>query len=435
MLRQVTGALRESFQPLELRNFRIYMGGQAVSLLGTWMQITAQSWVVWEISRSTAALGIVGMIGFAPLLLLGPLAGVLADRWDRRRILQVSQTMAMLQAFVLAALVQTGTVALWHVYILAALLGAVAALDMPAQQAFIGDLAGITQIRKAVVLNTMVFQVSRMLGPVLAGAVIATFGTATAFWLNGVSFLAVIGSLMVVRAHQVRRPASGSPWGEFLEGLRFVRRQPRMQDLLVLSVLITFFGISAFTVLPAVTTEALRGRAGVLGLLLGASGAGSLAGVLFVVPVAQQIRRTGLVIGIAAVWSGAWLALFSFSRSVPLSALAMFLNGAAFPVVLTTVNALIQVMAPPDMRGRLLTTLLMVTFGAQPLAALVVGYVAQLFSPTTAVGLNGGLMALGALVLLAVRPGLRHWEATARPAPPREGGDRAGLQGEAVKVS
>jgi hypothetical protein len=246
--------------------------------------------------------------------------------------------------------------------------------------------------------------------------VIASFGAATAFWLNGASFLAVIGSLLAVRARQVRKTGASRPLVEFLEGLRFVRRQPRIQELLALSVLMTFFGISAMTILPAVTTEALRGRADVLGLLMGASGAGALVGVLFLVPVVQQLRRPGPVIGSAAVWAGIWLTLFSLSRWLPFSALAMLANGAAFPVVLTTANGLVQLMAPADMRGRLLTSLLMVTLGTQPLAALAVGYLAQVVGPIRAVEVNGLLMALGAVAVLALRPGLRYWDVSPAPA-------------------
>ncbi len=434
MTGQIIAALRESFSPLRLRNFRLYLGGQVISLVGTWMQITAQSWVVWDLSHSPAALGHVGMLGFLPLLLLGPWAGVLADRLDRRRILLVSQTMAMLQAFLLAVLVSTGWIQIWHVYVLAALLGTVAALDMPAQQAFIGDLSGMQQIRKAVVLNTMAFQVSRTLGPVLAGVVIATLGTATAFWLNGASFLAVLGSLLMVRAHQVRKTAAGTAVAEFLEGLRFVRRQPRLQDLIAFTVLLTFFGISAMTILPAVTTVALRGKADVLGVLMGASGAGALVSVLLVVPLAQQIRRTGLVIGAAAIWTGVWLTLFGFSRALPFSVLAMFLSGVAFPVVLTTATGLIQFMAPADMRARLVTTLLVVSFGAQPLAALAVGYSAQVLGPVAAVKVNGVLMTLGALALLTFRPALRSWVVGAMPSAASDAGERVAMRGEPVKA-
>src|SRR2546426_6903322 len=195
----------DSFLPLRNWNLRVYLSGQAISLIGTWMQVTAQAWVVWSLTHSTTALGLVAMLGTLPILLLGPWTGVWAAALDRSRVLVATQMGAMVLAATLAVLVQTGAIQVWHVYIFATLLGIVTALDMPAQQAFIGDLSGMEQVRQAVVINNMLFQVSRMLGPALAGLVVAQLGAAPAFWLNGVSFLAVIGRLLMVRADQVRR--------------------------------------------------------------------------------------------------------------------------------------------------------------------------------------------------------------------------------------
>jgi MFS family permease len=373
------------------------------------MQVTAQTWVVWTLSHSTAALGVVAMLGSLPILLLGPWTGLWADTLDRRRLLVATQVSAMLLAVALGVLVHTGTIQVWHVDVLATLLGIVTALDMPAQQAFIGDLSGMDQVRQAVVINNMLFQASRMVGPALAGLVVAQLGAAPAFWVNAASFLAVIASLLVVRAHQVRRAGTAS-LGGFSEALQFIRGHPRAQDLIALTVVVTFFGISVMNILPAVAGGVLLGNADVLGLLMGASGAGALTGALLVVPSVTQIRRTGLVVGSAAIWTGLWLAIFSFSTWVPFSALSMYLGSLAFPVVLTTANGTLQMLAPQDMRARLLSVLLMVSFGAQPFAALLVGYSAQILGTQSAVLANGFLMAVGAIALLALRPALRRWE-------------------------
>ncbi|HET7090812.1 MAG TPA: MFS transporter, partial [Anaerolineae bacterium] len=186
-------AFRQSFSPLRIRNFRIYLGGQAISLVGTWLQMTAQGIVVYELSQGAATpLGIVGMLSTLPILILSPWTGVWADRLDRRRLLIGTQVGAMLLAFSLAVLTQTGLIQLWHVYVLASLLGIFSAIDFPAQQAFIGDLSGMTEVRKAVNLNGITLQASRMLGPALAGYMIGALGAASAFWLNGLSFMAVI---------------------------------------------------------------------------------------------------------------------------------------------------------------------------------------------------------------------------------------------------
>lgn len=401
--------LIDSFAPLRNRNLRVYLSGQAISLIGTWMQVTAQAWVVWSLSRSTAALGVVAMLGTLPILLLGPWTGVWADTLDRRRLLVATQVSAMVLAIALAGLVQSGVIQVWHVYVLATLLGIVTALDMPAQQAFIGDLSGMDQLRQAIVVNNMLFQASRMVGPALAGLVVARLGEAIAFWVNGASFLAVIASLVMVRARQIRRAGAADLSG-FSEAVQFIRRHPRAQDLIVFTVIVTFFGISVMNILPAVAAQALHGNADVLGLLMAASGAGALTGVLLVVPLVQQVRKTGLVVGGAAIWTGLWLTIFSSSTWLPVSAASMFIGSMAFPVVFTTANSTLQIMAPPDMRARLLSALLMVSFGAQPIASLLVGSAAQLLGALSAVRANGLLMAGGAAALLALRPALRSWE-------------------------
>ncbi len=414
-MRNIFSTLWDSFSPLRLRNFRLYLGGQAISLLGTFMQITAQSWVVWQLSHSTTALGLAAMLSSLPILFLGPWAGVWADRLDRRRVLIASQTSAMILAFAFAVLVQMNAIQLWHIYALSLLLGIVNALDMPTQQAFIGDLSGMSQVRKAVVVNAMIIQIGRMLGPALAGFAIGVLGVATAFWLNGLSFLAVIASLLAVRATQVRGTSTASVIEEYREGLRFIWSEPRIQDLLVFTILITLFAFPVINILPAVTTEILRREADVLGLLLASSGAGALVGTLLVAPVVQPLRRTGLVLGSAVAWAGVWEILFSLSAWLPLSLIGMFLVSLTIPVVLTTASGLMQTFAPPTMRARLLSTLLMVTFGIQPVASLLIGVSADHLGTSLAIRVNGVLMVVGTILLLVIRPKLREWEASHQP--------------------
>jgi predicted MFS family arabinose efflux permease len=401
----------DSLGPLRIRDVRIYMAGQTVSLIGIWMQQTAQSWVVWELSGSGTALGLAAMLSFLPLLILGPFMGVLADRLDRRRVLLATQTAAMALAFVFGALVQTGLIQLWHVYVLAAALGVVGALDFPATQAFIGDLAGMERVREAIILNATIFQVSRMVGPAFAGWAIGYLGTASAFWANGVTFLAVIGSLLVIRGHQVRRASSGRPSAEIREGFRFVRTQPRVQDLFIFAILVTFFGISSIIILPAVVSRVFGGGAEMLGFLLASSGAGALVGAILVTPLAQRSRRTGRMLAACVLWSGAWLVLLSFTRAFPSAAVAIFFVSLTIPVVMTTANGLLQIMAPPNMRARLLSLMIMASFGAQPAAAILIGVVADTsLGPMGAILMNGALMIASALLLAAFRSGLLAWE-------------------------
>ena len=410
-MRRVFRTLLDSFSPLLIRNLRVYLSGQVVSLLGSWMQVTAQSWVVWQLTHSSAALGLVAMLGSLGFLVLGPWAGVWADRLDRRRILVATQIVAMLLAFTLAFLVQSGQVQLWHVYVLATLLGCVNALDLPSQQAFIGDMSGLDQVRKAVVVNAMVNQVSRMLGPALAGWVIGALGVAPAFWLNGMSFLAVIGTLLAVDARQVRKSTHGNPFTEFKEGMQFIRREPRVQDLMLFTAFATLFGIANMQIMPVFATDVLHRGPEVLGLLMGSSGAGSLTSALLLVPLVQRLRRTGLMLTGALTWSGLSFIGFTFSTWVPLSMAFMFGTALGIPMVMTTANGLLQTLAPPNMRARLLSAWILIGFGLQPLAALLIGTGAHLFGAPTAVRTNGLLMIASAAALLLLRSDLRHWEA------------------------
>jgi len=437
-VQNLASTFRDSFSPLRNRNMGIYLGGQVISLAGTFLQSTAQAWVVWQITGSTAALGTVAMLSTLPILFLGPWAGVWADRLDRRRVLIGTQVAAMLLAFILALLVQTNMLELWHVYVLSAMLGVVTAFDIPTQQAFIGDLSGMDEVRKAVVLNAMIIQVSRILGPAFAGFIIAALGVATAFWLNGISFIAVIFSLLLVRSNQVRKGSYGNPLSEFVEGLQFIRTQPRIQDMLLFVIFVTFFSFSIIVnLLPAVTTDVLRGGPEMLGILNAASGAGALVGTLFVVPVAQSQKRIGMVIGGIIVWMSLWYLVFAASTSLVLSLVCLFFVSIGTPTVFTTANGMLQFMAPPTMRARLMSTFVIVSFGFQPFASLYVGFMAEpthLGTPLT-IALNGLLMMAGAVGLLVMRADLRRWEVEYRPSAQFKRANREGETPELLPIS
>ena len=393
-----------------MRNFRIYLSGQVVSLVGTWLQVTAQGWVVWELSHSEAALGIVSMLATLPLLLLGPWAGVLADRTDRRRLLIFTQTGAMVLAFVLALLTGLQVIRLWHVYVLALSLGIMTSLDLPAQQAFLGDLSGMGQVRKAVNMNAMALQVSRIIGPALAGFIVARLGAPLAFGLNGISFLAVIVSLLLVRSHQVRSPNRASALSQLRDGLRYVGSQPHLQDLILFVVLVTFFALSCINILPAFASDVLGGGADTLGFLLSASGAGALVGTIFIVPTIQSSRRFGLALSAAVIWIGVWFLVFSFTQQLPLSMLALFLGNLGAPAVIATSLGMAQFMAPIEMRARLISLLTMVSFGMQPLASLLIGFSAETLGTALAIRLNGLFLVVVMLLVTLLRKGLRGWQ-------------------------
>ncbi len=419
--RRVIRTLYDGFSPLRIRNFRIYLAGQVVSLIGVFMQATAQSWVVWTLTGSGAALGFVAMLGLLPTLLLGPWTGVWADRLDRRRVLIGTQVSAMVLAFAFALLVQTGLIRLWHVYILAGLLGIVTSLDFPAQQAFIGDLSGMDQVRKAVVTNSMIIQISRTAGPALAGVVIGVLGAAPAFWINGATFLAVIATLLMIRTTQVRLQARENALKDYRLAVRFLRLNPRALDLVLFTAAVAFFAMSAIFIFPAVAARIYLGDAQLYGVMLGSSGAGALVGSVVLTPIAQGFRRTGLVLVGASLWTGAWLMIFALTTWLPLALAGIFFTSLTIPVVLTTTNGLMQVLAPPDMRGRLLTTLLMVSFGVMPVAAVVTGVASDFLGPLLALGINGGMLTAFCLLMLLLRRGLGTWEAEGQASGGPEG--------------
>jgi MFS family permease len=399
-----------SFEPLKNSNLRLYLGGQAISLLGTWMQATAQSWVVWELTQSESSLGIVVMLNSLPLFLLAPWAGGFADRFNRRMILLVTQTIAMLLAFVLAFLVQTELIQIWHIYVFSFILGTIAALDFPAQQAFIGDLSGMKQVRQAVTLNIMGLQLARMLGPAAAGFLLKVVGSAAAFWINGASFLVVLLSIFMVKSHQQEINKRDSGRGQFREVLDYVRAQPRMVDLLIFASLVTFFGLSIMNILPAVADDVLKGDSQTFGLLMGSSGAGALISTLFLLPLSQTAKRIGRIVGGAAIWMGVFYFLLSRSVYLPLSMISIFLVSLGAPLVLTTGLGVMQLMAPGDMRARIISLFTMVSFGLQPLSSLFIGYAAEYIGTQAIILINAVCLVIGGVLMLALRKGLLQWE-------------------------
>lgn len=423
--------LRASFTPLRNRDFRLYLTGQGISLMGYWMQVAGQGLLVFSLARAmgegvrgNAVLGIVAMISALPLLLFGLWTGVLADRFDRRKVLIVTSTLAMLLAFVLAALTQFGTVELWHIYVLSFLLGMVSSLDLPSQQAFLGDVVGMGEIRKAVNLNAMVLQVSRVLGPAIAGVLIASVGISVSFWLNGLSYLAVIACLLMLKTTHKSKGSTDSPIHQIQDAFRFLRTQPRMQDLFIFALFVVLFVLSiVLSQLPAVAAQVLGAvdedqLALYNGALNSASGAGALFGVVLVVPLAQAQKRNGMVMGFACLWMGFWLLLFSMSTMLPLSVFSLFMGSIGAPTVMTMCLGLTQLMSPDAMRARMLSLFTMLSFGLQPVAFLIVGQIAERLGVAAAIQFNAVVLIVATAVLLGLRGELRRWQFTpAAPAP------------------
>lgn len=402
-------AFLASFTPFRNANIRTYLLGQGISLTGTFMQQMALQWLVWEITQDTRWIGTVAAVTFAPGFFLMPFTGSIADRVDRRKLLIATQIIEMALALIMALLIVLGLHAIWPILVIALILGVTAAFNMPSQGAFIGDLSGMAEIRKTMMLYAMMIEMGRFLGPAIAGLVVAQFNIATAFLINGLSFLAVILSLFIVRAEQTRRPSSGNLLQNFGEAVNYVRKQPRIADLLACSLSVTVFIFSSLQLSAPIADSVLKGGPELVGYLLAASGAGAFFGVLVVAPQIQRIQRAGMALTVALLWSGLWLVFSSFFTWAPLVILGIFLYSINIPVVLASVGALIQMLAPTDMRARLLSVSSMLSTGIQPLGALMVGWLGNALGPMVAIRVNGTLMALIALSLLLFHRQFRNW--------------------------
>ncbi|HTE11598.1 MAG TPA: MFS transporter [Chitinophagaceae bacterium] len=391
-----------NFSTLRIRNIRLYMLGQSVNLVGDWMQQTAQAWVVWELTHKATALGITAFLSQIPFFIFGPWVGVIADRFNRRKILLITQFLAMLFAFILAFLIQTNHLLLWHVYLLALLLGIATAFNVTAEQAFIGDIAGAGNIRKAVALNNIINQLSRLIGPALAGWLIASAGITLAFWYNGFSIVISIICIFIIRSRQEIKKSDDSGLKQFKEGLSFLRNQRLLRLIILFAAIQTFFGLSIVQLLPAYSTIVLHGNAKTLGQLVGSAGAGALVGIVFVLPFVQRIKRPCIAIGGSVVWAGIWYLVFSFSRNLPLAMICQFMASLGAANVLTLSAGLTQELTPAHLRARVLSTFLMIIFGLQPVASYLVGRTADLIGINITMLINGGSMILLTLVLLGI---------------------------------
>lgn len=407
--------LLDNFVVFGNRNLRLYLSGQMVVQTGLFMQSAAQAWLVWELTRSTAALGLIGVLNFAPTLLLGPLAGAVGDKVERRHLLLVTQCAAMLLAVTMTVLIVTGFVQAWQIFVLAGTLGILQAFEKPAGQALIGDLAGMARVRQAVSVNMASFQVGRMVGPALAGWVIGASGVAAAFGLNAISFLAFIGALLVIRPPARDHDPDRREGAGFTDAIAYIRRTPVIQNLLVFNLLVSLFGMSVMQVMPAITTDLLGGSAQVLGVLMGASGAGALVGSLFLAPVVQRVHRVNLAQAVGVLVVGLIIFGVGASRLPALTGTLLLGEGATIAVILAISSGLLQISAPAQMRARLIAISMMITMGAQPLAALILGTTAQFVGTGPAVVANGTILLALATLLLIFRRSIRAPVDTFRP--------------------
>lgn len=379
---------------LRHRNYRLFLGGQSISLVGLWMQQIAQAWLFFELTGSAAMLGVLAIVQQCPLLFVGPLTGALADRHDRRRILLCTQAIAAVLALVFAGLAFSGLIQSWHVVALAFALGMVSAVDIPARQALIEELVGRQDLPNAIALNSANFNGARLVGPAIAGAVIAAFGVGVCFLGNSVSYLAVIGGLLAMRLpprERSSRPAR-SLADDAREGIAFVTGDRRAAILLGLLALVALAGMPYSLLLPAYAQRELAGGATIFGLLMGAAGAGALAGALVLVartkaPTFAQILTSCLVFG------GGLVGLSLVGRAEG-AAVALFFMGAGLLTITASTNTLLQIMAPHELRGRIMAFYSAIVLGVPPLGALVSGTISDRLGERLVLRIGGVIVVL-----------------------------------------
>lgn len=398
-------SLPTGFSALRHRNYRLYFIGQGISITGTWMQSLAMSWLVLTLTSSAIALSIVNVLQFVPTLIFGLVAGVLADRVPKRRLLVVTQSIAALASASMAVLIRTGHVDLWHVYLVAGIVGINNAFDMPARQAFVSEMVGKDDLANAIALNSTLFNMGRLVGPALAGLVLGTLGVAACFAIDAFSYLAVIGSLLLMRQLPGVRSSSGrNPLESLKGGLAYVRSTPAIASLVVFAGLVGVFGINFNVWMPLLAKQQIETGPGGFGLLMSALGVGALTGALTLAFRSGRldIRRlviTGLILGLGEV------ALAVATQVAPALLLAMVISavvGFGLTSTMAMANTIVQSTAPDELRGRVMSVYIMVSTGVAPLGALLAGVVANAFGAPVSV-LMGGIITTASAIWLARR--------------------------------
>jgi MFS family permease len=399
--------LPATLRALRHRNFQLFFSGQLISLIGTWMQSIAQSWLVYRLTGSSLLLGAVGFAGQIPVFLIAPIGGTTADRHNRHRVVIGTQVASMLLAFVLAGLTLSGRVQVWHIFVLAALLGVVNAFDIPGRQSFLVDMVGKEDLMNAIALNSSMFNGARIVGPAIAGVLVASIGEGWCFFVNGASYIAVIVGLLMMRVEAPRKLAmSGSHLQHIAEGFRFVKRTSPILTLLLLLGLVSLVAMPYSVLMPIFADRILHGGARGLGILMGATGIGALLGAL---TLASRSGLSGLGrwIALSCAGFGVFLILFSFSRHFWLSAALLVPVGYCMMLEMSSSNTLIQAMVPDELRGRVMAVYSMMFMGMAPFGALMAGALADRIGAPITVAL-GAIACVGGAILFGLRlPNLR----------------------------
>lgn len=395
------------FRSLRHRNYKLFLSGQLISVIGMWMQSVAQAWLVYRLTGSAALLGWVGFAGQLPLFVLSPLGGALADRFDRRRIVILTQSSAMVLAFVLAALTFAGMIQVWHIVVLATLTGITNTFDVPARQSFLLDMVGREDLPNAIALNSSMFHGSRMVGPAIAGLMVASVGEAWCFLLNAVTYLAVLIGLWRMQVDP-RPHIHSSRFGlsSMAEGFYFVARTKPVLAILTLLGTVVLVGSPYAVLMPVFASEVFHGGAKELGVLTAAAGLGALTAALLLAG-RTSFKGLGRIIAAASIAFGLLILGFALSTRYELSLLLLLAAGFFQMLQITASNTLIQAMIPNELRGRVMAVYSMVFLGLAPFGALLAGSLAQAWTAPRTVLIGGVLTSLAGALFAIALPSIR----------------------------
>jgi MFS family permease len=395
-----------TLRALRHRNFQLFFSGQLISLTGTWMQSVAQAWLVYSMTKSPLLLGSVGFASQIPVFLVAPFGGITADRVNRQRLIITTQICALILAGVLAWLTLSGRVQVWHIFLLAALLGIVNAFDIPGRQAFLVDMVGKEDLMNAIALNSSMFNGARVVGPAVAGILVAKIGEGWCFAANSISYIAVIIGLLLMHVQSHPRISKHSPIEDIIEGFRWVNQTKIIRSLLILIGLVSLVGMPYTVLMPVFADKILHGGARGLGILMGATGVGALFGAL-TLAAKTGIKGLGRWIVITCAGLGVSLFCFSFSTSFWLSAVFLLPAGYSMMLQMACSNTLIQSMVPDQLRGRVMSVYSMMFMGMAPFGAFFGGALAHRVGAPITVAVGGIVCVFGAIWFGRALPELR----------------------------
>ncbi len=403
--------LKSTFRSLRYRNYRLYFGGQGLSLVGTWIQRIATPWLVYHLTGSAFLLGLVGFAAQIPIFLISPFAGVVTDRWNRYHIIIVTQIAAMIQALLLAFLFLSGTIQVWHIVVLSVFLGCVNAFDSPARQSFLIELVEKKEdLGNAIALNSSMVNGARLLGPSIAGVLIALTGEGICFLLNGLSYLFVIASLFLMKVNPRQKPSHrAAVFRELKEGFKYAFGSLPIKSIILLLGLVSLMGMPYAVLMPVFAKEILHGDSHTFGFLMAASGLGALGGALFLAS-RKNAERLGRIIPLAAGVFGLGLILFSVSRWIPLSLALMVIAGMGMMLQMASSNTILQTIVDDSKRGRVMSFYTMAFIGTTPFGSILAGSLASTIGTPYTILLGGVVCVTGALVFTRRLPALKEMD-------------------------